>query len=148
MSSNIFEKAFVHVLREAPEPVQQDQASGLSDADAMAQTLDKGTNPSDFDGDAGAAADHMMATSKMQANMVESLRGWISQLEQFSKFLNGTDADSVQSKLKNSIPNTLFDKIRVAETKKIARVSMEITSLNEMLKGYLASSNSATYRGV
>jgi hypothetical protein len=148
MSSNLFEKAFVHVLREAPEPVQPDPASELSDADAMAQTLDKGTNPSDFDGDAGAAADHMMATSKMQANMVESLKGWISQLEQFSKFLNGTDADSVQSKLKNSIPNTLFDKIRVAETKKIARVSMEITSLNEMLKGYLASSNSATYRGV
>lgn len=148
MSSNLFEKAFVHVLREAPEPVRPDPTADVSDADAMAQTLDKGTNPSDFDSDAGAAADHMQATSKMQANMVASLKGWINQLEDFSKFLNGTDENSVQSKLKNSIPNTLFDKIRIAETKKIARVSMEITSLNEMLKGYLASSNNSTYRGV
>jgi hypothetical protein len=148
MSSNLFEKAFVHVLREAPEPVQPDPASELSDRDAMAQTLDKGTNPSDFDGDTDAAADHMMASSKMQANMVESLKGWITQLEQFSKFLNGTDESSLQSKLKNCVPDTLFDKIRVAETKKIARVAMEVSSLNEMFKGYLASSNSATYRGV
>lgn len=148
MSSNLFEKAFVHVLREAPEPVRPDPTADVSDADAMAQTLDKGTNPSDFDSDAGAAADHVAATSKMQSNMVASLKGWINQLEEFSKFLNGTDENSVQSKLKNSIPNTLFDKIRVAETKKIARVSMEITSLNEMLKGYLASSNNSTLRGV
>ena len=148
MSSNLFEKAFVHVLREAPEPVQQDPASELSDADAMAQTLDKGTDPSDFDGDTAAAADHMAATSKMQANMVSSLKSWISQLEQFSKFLNGTDPSSVQSKLKDCVPDTLFDKIRVAETKKIARVAMEISSLNEMLKGYLASSNNASFRGV
>ena len=148
MSSNLFEKAFVHVLREAPEPVQPEAGSELSDSDAMAQTLDKGTNPADFDADAGAAADHMVATSKMQANMVASLKGWISQLEQFSTFLNGTDDNSLQSKLKNCVPDTLFDKIRVAETKKIARVAMEISSLNEMFKGYLASSNSANYRGV
>ena len=148
MSSNLFEKAFVHVLREAPEPVQPEAGSELSDSDAMAQTLDKGTNPADFDADAGAAADHMVATSKMQANMVASLKNWISQLEQFSTFLNGTDDNSLQSKLKNCVPDTLFDKIRVAETKEIARVAMEISSLNEMFKGYLASSNSANYRGV
>jgi hypothetical protein len=148
MSSNLFEKAFVHVLREAPEPVETDPTAGVSDSDAMAQTLDKGTNPSDFDSDAGAAADHMQAATKMQIKMVASLKDWIFKLEEFSKFLNGTDENSVQSKLKNSIPDTLFDKIRIAETKKIARVSMEITSLNEMLKGYLASSNNSTYRGV
>lgn len=148
MSSNLFEKAFVHVLREAPEPVEADPTAGISDSDAMAQTLDKGTNPADFDADAGAAADHMAATSKMQANMVNSLKGWIAQLEQFSTFLNGTDDNSLQSKLKNCVPDTLFDKIRVAETKKIARVAMEISSLNEMLKGYLASSNNSTLRGV
>lgn len=148
MSSNLFEKAFVHVLREAPEPVEADPTAGISDSDAMAQTLDKGTNPADFDADAGAAADHMAATSKMQANMVNSLKGWIAQLEQFSTFLNGTDDNSLQSKLKNCVPDTLFDKIRVAETKKIARVAMEISSLNEMLKGYLASSNNSSLRGV
>jgi hypothetical protein len=144
--SNLFKHAFKYVLTEAPDELDPD--AGLSDSDAMASTLDKGTNPADFNVDAQAAADHMQATSKMQAQMVTSLQGWISKLEEMSDFLNGTGPDSVQSKLKNCVPDTLFDKIRVAETKKIARVSMELTSLNEMLKGYLASANDAKYRGI
>lgn len=144
--SNLFQKAFVTVLHEAPEDVAQNPE--LSDADAMASTLDKGTDPTEFNVDANAAADHMEATSKMQANMVSALQGWISKLEEVSNFLNGTGPESVQSKLKNCIPDTLFDKIRVAETKKIARVSMEVTSLNEMFKGYLASASDPKYKGV
>jgi hypothetical protein len=144
--SNLFQKAFVNVLHEAPEDIAQNPAA--SDADAMASTLDKGTDPTEFNVDANAAADHMQATSKMQANMVASLQSWIGKLEEMAEFLNGTGPESVQSKLKNCIPDTLFDKIRVAETKKIARVSMELTSLNEMFKGYLASASDSKYRGV
>jgi hypothetical protein len=144
--SNLFQKAFVNVLHEAPEDIAQNPA--LSDSDAMASTLDKGTDPTEFNVDANAAADHMQATSKMQANMVASLQGWIGKLEEMANYLNGTGPESVQSKLKNCVPDTLFDKIRVAETKKIARVSMELTSLNEMLKGYLASASDPKYKGV
>jgi hypothetical protein len=144
--SNLFQKAFVSVLREAPEDVAPNPE--ISDADAMASTLDKDTDPTAFNVDANAAADHMEATSKMQSNMVAALQGWIGKLEEMAEFLNGTGPESVQSKLKNCIPDTLFDKIRVAETKKIARVSMEVTSLNEMFKGYLASSGDSKYRGV
>jgi len=144
--SNLFQKAFVNVLHEAPEDIAQNP--NATDADAMASTLDKGTDPTEFNVDANAASDHIQAASKMQSNMVASLQSWISKLEEMADFLNGTGPESVQSKLKNGIPDTLFDKIRVAETKKIARVSMEITSLNEMLKGYLASANDAKFRGV
>jgi len=144
--SNLFQKAFVNVLHEAPEDVAQNPE--LSDADAMASTLDKGTDPSEFNVDANAAADHMQATSKMQANMVASLQSWITKLEEVANYLNGTGPESIQSKLKNCVPDTLFDKIRVAETKKIARVAMEVTSLNEMFKGYLASSSDPKYKGV
>jgi hypothetical protein len=140
--TNIFQKAFVHVLREEPELPE------ISDSEAMQQSLDKGTNPQDFDVDGGAAADHIAATSKMQQQMVSALQMWIQSLEEFSNSLNGTGPDSMQSKLKNCVPDSLFDKIRVAETKKIARVSMEVSSLNEMLKGYLASSGDAKYKGV
>ena len=145
--TNLFRKAFINVLHEAPEDLALPPAGG-SDADAMASTLDKGTNPEDFNVDANAAADHMQATSKMQANMVSSLQSWITKMEEMADFLNGTGNESVQSKLKNCVPDTLFDKIRVAETKKIARVAMEITSLNEMLKGYLASASDPKYKGV
>jgi hypothetical protein len=145
--TNLFKKAFINVLHEAPEDLGLPPAGG-SDADAMASTLDKGTNPEDFNVDANAASDHMQATSKMQANMVSSLQSWITKMEEMAEYLNGTGNESVQSKLKNCVPDTLFDKIRVAETKKIARVAMEITSLNEMLKGYLASASDPKYKGV
>lgn len=138
--SNLFQKAFAHVLHEAPEDI--------SDTDAMQQTLDQGTDPNSFNVDANAAANHMEATTKMQNQMVGSLQQWIGELERVGDFLNGTGPNSIQSQLKNCVPDTLFDKIRVAETKKIARVAMEITSLNEMLKGYLASSGDAKFRGV
>ena len=114
----------------------------------MEQSRDQGPDPNDFNTEANAAADHMQATTKMQNQMVGSLQQWIGELERIADFLNGTGNNSVQSQLKNCVPDTLFDKIRVAETKKIARVSMEITSLNEMLKGYLASSGDAKVRGV
>lgn len=148
MNSNIFQKAFVHVLHEAPQPPEAQDPNAMSDSAAMQQTLDSGTEASDFNVDAGVAADHVQASAKMHASMVSALQAWINQLEQFSRSLNGTDDQSMQSKLKNSLPNTLFDKIRVAETKKIARVSMEVTSLNEMLKGYLASQDNPALRGV
>lgn len=138
--SNLFKKAFVHVLHEQPVPEE------ISDKDAMRQTLDKGTDPTDFDSDSNAAADHLAATSKIQAQMVGTLSEWITKLEEFSDYLNGTGGNSIQSKLKNAVPDTLFDKIRVAETKKIARVAMEISALTEMLKGYSASASDAKYR--
>lgn len=138
--SNLFQKAFVHVLREQPVPEE------ISDADAMKQTLDKGTDPADFESDSTAVADHLAATSKIQAQMVGTLSEWITKLEEFSDYLNGTGPNSIQTKLKNAVPDTLFDKIRVAETKKIARVSMEISALTEMLKGYSASAADAKYR--
>jgi hypothetical protein len=52
----------------------------------------------------------------------------------------------MQSKLNSAEPDTLFDKISTAETKKIARVSVEIASLSQMLKGYLATANDPKYK--
>ncbi len=142
--TNLFEKAFVHVLKEEPAV---DTAAGMSDSDALETTLDKGSSPSDFDADAMAAQQHTVASGQMHQKMVTALKEWIDKLDAFSKFLNGTDPNSMQSRLKHGLPDTIFDKIRTAETKKIARVSMEITSLNEMLRGYLASSDNPAYLG-
>lgn len=129
---NLFKKAFKTVLNEESE---------MSDREAMKQTLDKGSSPEDFDVDAIAAADHVESSTKMHQQMVSTLQQWIHKLDDFREFLNGTAPDTMQSKLKTAVPETLFDKIRVAESKKISRVAMEISSLNELMKGYLANSN-------
>lgn len=150
--ANLYEKAFKKVLTEEEE---------MTDLQAMSQTLDTkntGVEPSDLDGqtpDDGIPTEnqsdiamHTHHISEMQKRMVQELKQWIDKLEQFGKFLNGTQQDSMQSRLKDCAPDTLFDKIRIAETKKIARVSMEVVSLNEMLKGYLANSKDPKFLGV
>lgn len=138
--ANPYENVLIKVLRENPDE--------LTDSEALQSTLDQGTDPTSFDVDAQAAQDHMNAISAMQDKMVHQLTAWIGELERFSKFLNGTDPSSMQSKLSKAVPDTLFDKIRVAETKKIARVSMEIASLCEIYKGYLATSSDPKLKGV
>jgi hypothetical protein len=150
--ANLYEKAFKKILSEADE---------MTDLDAMSQTLDtknSGVTPEDLDGQTpndgipteneNDLAAHTIHISKMQQRMVGELKNWITKLEEFSAFLNGTQNDSMQSRLKDCAPDTLFDKIRIAETKKIARVSMEVVSLNEMLKGYLANSKDPKFLGV
>ena len=117
----------------------------LTDQDAMVQTLDKGTNPADFDIDAPAGVVEP-TMSAIQKKMYEQLKNWVIELDRVSQFLNGTGPDSMQSKLNSAEPETLFDKISTAETKKIARVAVEITSLSEMLKGYLATANDPKYK--
>ena len=66
-------------------------------------------------------------------------------MDEFSAYLNGT-TDSIQTSLNAAEPDTIFDSISNAETKKIARVAMEISSLSEILKGYLAGANDPKYK--
>jgi hypothetical protein len=119
----------------------------ITDQDAMVQTLDKGTNPEDFDVDAPVAGSQVAPTmSAIQKKMYDELKGVVTELDTFSNFLNGTGPESLQSRLNSAEPETLFDKISTAETKKIARVAVEISSLSEMLKGYLATANDPKYK--
>lgn len=140
---DLFSKAFLRSLNEAVDSDVED----MSDADAMASTLDVGTNPTDFDVNAGVRQ-ASLAAAKANLQMVELLRTWITRIEDFTKFLNSADPDSVQSTLSQAADKTLFGTIKTAETKKIAIVAKELSGLNEMLKGYLASSADPKYRGV
>jgi len=120
----------------------------MTDKQAMASTLDQGTDPASLDVQdvppAGAQAQPSL--SGMQKQMYDELKGWTIKIDEFTKFLNGTDPASVQSRLNSAESDTLFDKIATAETKKIARVAAELTSFNEQLKGYLASAHDPKYR--
>jgi hypothetical protein len=119
----------------------------ITDRQAMAATLDKGTSPEEFDVapvEPGAAVAPTM--SAVQKKMYEELKNWVSELDRVAEYLNGTGPDSMQSRLNSAESDTLFDKISTAETKKIARVSVEIASLSQMLKGYLATANDPKYK--
>jgi len=77
--------------------------------------------------------------------MFEELNSWIQKMDEFSDYLNGT-SDSIQTSLNSAEGDTIFDSISNAETKKIARVAMEVSSLSEILKGYLAGANDPKYK--
>lgn len=106
------------------------------DKEAMAQTLDT-AKPEDFNVQGGREQiqDHR------KTEQVEKLKGWISQIDQFIKFLNGTEASSMQVQLHTAACDSIFEDIARSEKKKIARLAAELSSLSESLKGYLISAN-------
>ena len=137
---NDFGKRFFKVLRE-----QDDM-----DREAMEASLDQGTDPAAFDTAAPPNADASAvatAMAKQNAAMVSELKGWIDSIEIFLEKLNGTES-SIQTVLAQADSDTLFDKMKHSEQRKIARVATELAALNESFKGFLATSTNASLRGV
>ena len=133
---SLYQKRFSKFLRE-----QDDENTELTDQEAMATTLDPDTSVDDFDVDVPEDS----PVSSQSKEMFEELNSWIQKMDEFSDYLNGTN-DSIQTSLNAAEPDTIFDSISNAETKKIARVAMEISSLSEILKGYLAGANDPKYK--
>lgn len=131
---NLFEKRFLHIL-EADETEQQEPAT---DAEAMQQQLDPGTDPAALDAKTPPQGVDQVRGAHNAAQK-KTLTGWIQEIEKFINFINGVGGDSVQSQLAAAGCDTLFEKISNSEKKRLARVAMELSSLNESLKGYLIS---------
>jgi hypothetical protein len=138
-----FENRFFKVLKEQDE-----------DRAAMVSTLDKGTPEDAFDTDLDTTpssddpnAAVSRALSEREAVMVSQLREWISSMEEFLQELNGTES-SIQTALSNAEPDTLFDKMKQSEQRKIARVATELAALAESFKGFLAQSNNTSLKYV
>ena len=144
-----FEKRFFKVLKENDE-----------DKEAFELELDDDTSSEDFDidveADVEATADIQdpaikaaEATAEIHEAQINTLRGWISSGDQFLKMLNDAeDPNSVQAVLANAQADTIFDRMKQSEQRKIARVATELASLNESFRGYLAQTDNAQFRGV
>ena len=135
---SLYQKRFKKFLSE-----QDNENTELTDQEAMASTLEPETSPEDFDVD--VPANDEGAISSQSRQMFEELNGWIQKMDEFSNYLNGT-SDSIQTSLNSAEGDTIFDSISNAETKKIARVAMEVSSLSEILKGYLAGATDPKYK--
>ena len=135
---SLYQKRFNKFLSEQDDELNDE----ITDAEAMETTLDDDTGAEDFDVE---VPDSPLANG--QKEMYDELNSWIQEMDRFSNYLNGTEG-SVQTKLNTAEDDTLFDSISNAETKKIARVAMEISSLSEILKGYLAGANDPKYKYV
>jgi len=132
-----FSKRFKTILEQ--DEITPDEA-------AMASTLDAETNPQDIGADINVQA--ATAIAQQQQQMVGTVQAWIVKLDEFVKYLNSPTGDSIQNTLKDSQPDTILDKIRTTETKKIARSAMDLAALSQIFQGYLATARDAKYKGV
>ena len=142
-----FEKRFLKSLNEQAE---EERA-------AFEAELEDNTEAGDFDVD--VEVDEVtveedpnvkaaQAVSERNAAMRTKLEGWVGEIEQFLEYLNGSSPDSIQTLLANAEPDTIFDRMKASEQRKIARVATELAALNESFKGYIAQTGNAQFKYV
>jgi len=139
-----FEKRFLTFIKEE---------SDLEKA-AMAASLDDDTNPEDFDTQVEPPDPNSLTQqaseikTRQAAEMKEQLNKWVSSLDEFREFINGTGPGSIQYTLSQAEPDTIFDKVKSSEARRIARVATDIAALTESLKGYIAQSSDSQFKYV
>lgn len=110
----------------APEP---------SDEDVWKKSLDKNTDPADFDGATNPAL-------KLDTEGVQKAREWIKKLEDMATFINGMDENSLNSQInalemRNSIP---FKGIVRRKEKQITDIAEKLRALAELFKTVVTGS--------
>ena len=129
----------------------------VEEREAFEAELDDNTNAGDFDvnvdvdetvteEDPNVKA--ALAVSERNAAMRATLEGWVGEIETFLEYLNGSTPESIQTLLANAEPDTIFDRMKASEQRKIARVATELAALNESFKGYLAQTGNAQFKYV
>jgi len=140
-----FENRFLKTLKEATDEEK-----------AFDAELDTDTNPEDFDVDLEVDEptendDPVVKAARAQSEAAEQMRteltGWVSEMDTFLNYLNG-ETESIQSALSRAEPDTIFDRMKQSEQRKIARVATELASLAESFRGYLAQTDNPTFKYV
>lgn len=127
-----------------------------NEREAMEASLDRDTNPTDFDIDNDTVeneyADLTRRASQIKTQQAEQMQSritsWVDACDEFLVFLNGTTPDSIQTILSQAEPDTIFERMKQSEQRKIARVATELAALAESFKGYLAQSNNSQFKYV
>ncbi len=88
------------------------------------------------------------AQGEINAQMVETLKGWITAGDEFLAKLNdASNPDSIAYALGNADADTLFDKMS-SEQRRVSKVATDLAALNETMRGYLAQSGDSNLKGV
>jgi hypothetical protein len=143
--SSAYQKRFARLLKEDLD-IDPEMEAG-----AMEGMLDDETNPDEFRTDQPAQdvnASVENAISQREQQMISQLNEWIGEMERFRDFMNGPEGNSIQKALADAEPETILDKMRNAEQRKIARVATELAALIESFKGYVAQSGNANLKYV
>ena len=141
-----FKNKFFKALTEQIEEKEAFEASLEDDTDAGEFDVDVDVDETVIEDDPNVQAS--IAINARNEAMRSSLEGWIGEIEVFLEYLNGSSPDSIQTLLANAEPDTIFDRMKQSEQRKIARVATELAALNESFKGYIAQSGNPQFKYV
>jgi len=142
----IFENKFFKVLKEQDEDREAFEASLEDETDAGEFDVNVEVDETVVEDDPNVRA--AVAVEERNAAMKATLKGWIDEIDGFLHYLNGEDPTSIQTTLASSEPDTIFDRMKASEQRKIARVATELAALNESFKGYIAQTGNAQFKYV
>jgi len=146
-----FGNRFTKVLKEDTAEEQAAFEAALED-DTSAEQFDVDT---EADPEAAAEIAEVDPTVKaaeaqgeINAQMVETLKGWITAGDEFLAKLNdASNPESIAYALGNADADTLFDKM-ASEQRRVSKVATDLAALNETMRGYLAQSGDSSLKGV
>ena len=141
-----FERRFFKSLNEQTEERVAFEAELDDDTEAGEFDVDVEVDETVVEDDPNVKA--ALAVSERNEAMRAKLEGWIGEIETFLEYLNGSSPDSIQTLLANAEPDTIFDRKKASEQRKIARVATELAALNESFKGYIAQTGNAQFKYV
>ena len=141
-----FERRFFKSLNEQTEERVAFEAELDDDTNAGEFDVDVDVDETVVEDDPSVRA--AAAVGERNAAMKASLEGWVGEIEQFLEYLNGSSSNSIQTILATAEPDTIFDRMKASEQRKIARVATELAALNESFKGYLAQTGNAQFKYV
>jgi hypothetical protein len=138
----VFSKYFANIIKEQDETdvVVPEPTEAEVDRTSMEAELDKDTAPQEFD--VKAVTREQMAARQTNSAQAMELQTWVRNIDKFLEYLNSPDTNSLQTQLHVAPCDSLFEKVAKSETKKIARVCVELSGLSERLKAYLIASKS------
>ena len=140
-----FQNNFFKVLKEQDEEREAFEASLEDQTDASefdVETTDVEVTEEDPNVQAAVAIN-----ARNEAMRI-TLQGWIGELDQFLEFLNSESPESIQSALATAEPDTIFDRMKDSEQRKIARVASDLASLTQSFKGFIAQSANPQFKYV
>tara|TARA_R100001244_G_scaffold10038_1_gene12063 strand:- start:167 stop:601 length:435 start_codon:yes stop_codon:yes gene_type:complete len=141
-----FERRFFKSLSEQSEERVAFEAELDDDTDAGEFDVSVDVDETVVEDDPNVKA--AVAVGERNAAMKAKLEGWVGEIEQFLEYLNGSVPDSIQTILATAEADTIFDRMKASEQRKIARVATELAALNESFKGYLAQTGNAQFKYV
>ena len=134
---SIFQKKFVTLLEQEGPAIEAPVAPELGSGDELDDTMDLAADP------AMSSPDNPAINYKKEehAQQTSTLKGWLSKITEFTKFMNSIEPSSMQAQLNKAECDTVFHAVARSDSTQIARIAKDLSGLEQSLNKHILSSD-------